>query len=110
MGAFLYSISSGGDRLYFTGRTYRGMKKRGPIHPNVILPFLFLYFFQATHYWLTSGARIEAFLHTHPQPDPGYTYDHFSRVDRWLLFLPMIRAVYLIPYENERTHRLPPLA
>ncbi len=106
MGALLYSRSVGGGRVYYCGRTYRGMRKRGPLQPNVILPFLYLYLIEAIHQWLGYGAQIEAFLHTHPKPDPGFTYSHPSQADRWLLLLPMLKTVYIIPWENQELLRI----
>lgn len=101
MAAILYSRAAGGRKIYYYGRTYRGMRKRPPIQPNVILPFLYLYLVEATRHWLRYGAQIEAFLHTHPKPDSRFSYNHPSKADRWLLLLPMLKTVYIIPWENQ---------
>lgn len=103
--AFVYSATIGGVRKYYIGRTYEGMGKHGMIRANVVIAFLYLYLIQTTKERLKRKAKISAFLHTHPKPPAGFTCRYHSAEDMFLLKLPRIVAVYVIPYENKEINR-----
>jgi hypothetical protein len=98
--AFVYSLRVGGEKKYYTGRTHVGMGSHGRIRANVVIPFIYMYLFQSVIELIKRGARIEAFIHSHPQPGPGYTCRNHSPEDLLLLKLPGIKTVYVIPFEN----------
>jgi hypothetical protein len=106
-GAFIYSRIIDGQKVYYWGRTLRGMGWKKFHRPNVVLPFLYLYLFESIRELLTSKALVEAFIHTHPEPQKGYSCKEHSREDIWLLKLPRIKAVYVVPFENNEINRLP---
>ncbi len=88
------------------GSTYPGMGPKGVIRANVIIPFVNLYLFERLLLWLRFRAKTEAFIHTHPEPQSGYTMRQHSREDLALLKLPGIKAVYVIPFENGEVNRM----
>ncbi len=102
---FVYTSVNKGSKTFFTGNTYKGMRSRGPIRANVVFAFLFMYIFESFFYRIFFGAKISSFVHTHPQPRPGYTSAKHSPEDLFLLNLPRINAVYVIPYENNDINR-----
>lgn len=99
--AFVYSARIGGAEKYYAGRTYSGMGKHGVIRANVVIPFIYLYLIQSIKELVARRGKIAAFLHTHPNPPSGFTCRHHSAEDLFLLKLPRINAVYVIPYENQ---------
>lgn len=99
--AFIYSTEAGGAKQYFSGKAHAGMGEHGIIRANVVIPFLYMYFVQSSIERLKRKAKIAAFIHTHPAPQPGYTCRNHSSEDLFLLKLPGIQAVYVIPYENK---------
>ncbi len=103
--AFVYSTEMGGVTRYFTGKTHIGMGKHGIIRANVVIPFLYMYLVQSITERLKRKANIAAFIHTHPEPPQGYTCRNHSAEDLFLLKLPRIKAVYVIPYENKDINR-----
>lgn len=105
--AMVYSTFRDGKKVYYTGRTYRGTGGFGFIRPNVVLPFVFMYLFQSVIQRLLHKARMESFVHTHPMPGKGFTYRYHSKEDMFLLRLPGIHAVYVVPYENDEISRQP---
>ncbi len=105
--ALIYSAFKDGKKIYYTGRTYAGMGKLGFIRPNVVIPFIYIYTIQSLIQRILHKAFKESFIHTHPKPNPGYTYRHHSKEDMFLLRLPGIKAVYVIPYENNEINRQP---
>ena len=40
------------------------------------------------------------FIHSHLQPPVGYYNDFFSKPDLWVINLPEIDYMYLVPYTN----------
>lgn len=108
-GAFVYTAIKKGERIYYTGKTYAGMGSFWFIRPNVVIPFIFMYVFQSLMQLLLYRAHLSSFIHTHPKPDKGYTYRYHSKEDLFLLRLPAIKAVYVIPYENNEINRHPPV-
>ncbi|MDD4772681.1 MAG: hypothetical protein PHZ09_03660 [Eubacteriales bacterium] len=106
-GALIYSTAEDDCKIYYTGKTYAGMGKIGIIRPNVAIPFVFVYTVQAFIERIRRKASPEAFIHTHPKPDAGYTYRYHSKEDMFLLRLPGIKGVYVIPYENNEINRQP---
>lgn len=107
--ALIYCAKAYGDRYYYIGKTYRGMAQGRWISPNVVLPFLYLFLWEAWKERLLNRATVAAFAHTHPKPDPGFTYRFHSKIDRWLLKLPKLNAVYVVPFENDEINREPHL-
>ncbi|GEM_PF-6471516 len=105
--ALVYSVSVYGDQVFYLGKTFRGMAGHGLISPNVVIPFIYLFTVEALKERLKYQAKVAAFVHTHPKPPPGFTTRFHSKADRWLLRLPTLRAVYVIPYENEEINREP---
>ena len=103
--AIVYAARIGGNVRYYTGRTYSGMGELGFIRANAVIPFLILYLFESLAQRLKRRAGIAAYLHTHPKPPPGYTSRFHSAADLFLLKLPGIKAVYVIPYENGEMNR-----
>lgn len=103
--AFIYTAEVRGVKQYFTGKTHAGMEKHGIIRANVVIPFLFMYLIQSITERLKRNAKAAAFIHTHPAPPPGYTCRNHSSEDLFLLKLPGIQAVYVIPYENKEINR-----
>lgn len=73
----------------------------------MVMPFIYLYTIESTKEWLKHKANIEAFVHTHPKPNAGFTYRSHSKEDLFLLKLPRINAVYVVPYENNELNRKP---
>lgn len=106
-GALIYSVPSDGGKKYYAGRTFAGMGKIGMIRPNVVIPFVFVYIVEAFIERIRRKSSTEAFIHTHPKPDAGYTYRYHSKEDMFLLRLPGIKGVYVIPYENDAINRQP---
>jgi hypothetical protein len=98
--AFIYCLRAGNTLQYYEGRTYTGMREHGLLRANAVIPFLLLYFFQSLAERIRRSASIAAYVHTHPKPPPGFTCRHHSAEDLFLLKLPRIKAVYVIPYEN----------
>ncbi|MDP3387279.1 MAG: hypothetical protein Q8S24_08595 [Eubacteriales bacterium] len=98
--AFIYSIDKGGIKRYYMGHTYSGFGRNKPFKPNVIIPFIYFYAIESILEWFKRGSKVECFIHTHPKPDAGFTYRHFSSVDSKLLRLGRIRSVCLVPFEN----------
>jgi hypothetical protein len=105
--ALIYCAKAYGDRFYYIGKTYKGMAQHRWISPNVVLPFLYLFLCEAWKERLLNQATVAAFVHTHPKPDPGFTYRFHSRIDRWLLRMPKLNAVYVVPFENDEINREP---
>ena len=105
--ALVYSAFREGEEIYYTGRTYAGMGKFGFIRPNVVIPFVFMYMLQSVTQRLLHKARMVSFIHTHPMPEKGFTYRNHSKEDLFLLRLPGIHAVYVVPYENNEIRREP---
>ncbi len=67
------------------------------IRANVIGSFLSGYLFESV-----SESSIVGFVHTHPNPPKGYTSSFASEEDLFLLNLPRIDFVVVVPYENEK--------
>lgn len=105
--AMVYSVSVYGDQVFYLGKTFRGMAGHGLISPNVVIPFLYLFAVEALKERLKYKAKVVAFVHTHPKPPLGFTVRFHSAADRWLLRLPTLRAVYVIPFENNEINREP---
>lgn len=97
--ALIYkTVDADGNELFTFGETKLGDKgnpKLG-IQPNVAASFLSLYFHEKI-----SDASLVGFVHTHPAPPTGYTYESFSDIDLLLKKLPGIDFVTLVPYEKE---------
>jgi hypothetical protein len=104
--AFIYRTENGSSAGFFIGRTLAGMGQHGILRANVFFPFLFLYMLQAVSERAKHNAKIAAFIHTHPKPAPGYTNSFHSAEDLFLLKLPGICAVYVIPHENQEIIRV----
>lgn len=105
--ALIYSRSVMGTKRYYFGRTCRGMRAFGPIRANAVFPFLFLYTMESVKERFINNSRVAAYIHTHPKPPVGFTCALHSKEDLWLLKLPAIRAVYVVPYENRAVIRKP---
>lgn len=103
--AMIYSAFQDKNKIYYTGRTYAGMGKFGFIRPNVVIPFIYIYTIQSLIQRILHKAFRESFIHTHPKPNAGYTYRYHSKEDMFLLRLPGIKAVYVIPYENNEINK-----
>jgi|GEM_PF-1812809 len=103
--AMIYSVAAGEKRIFYCGRTIRGMGRLGVLRPNVVLPFLYLYFIEAPAKAVAEKSRLEAFIHTHPDPGAGMTDRRHSAEDLWLLCLKRIGSVYVVPYENDAINR-----
>lgn len=82
-------VFADGKEYYTVGATKQGQKD------NVILPFIYQYLFEN----VPQSSRV-GFTHTHPQPPQGYRSDFASQPDLFLLKLPGIDVVYVVPYEN----------
>lgn len=98
--AFIYSMKEDGQKKYYFGRTYSGFGRNRLFQPNVIIPFVYFYFVESSIQWFKRRAKVAGFIHTHPKPEDGFTYCHFSSVDLKLLRLRKIRTVCVAPYEN----------
>lgn len=99
-GAFIYSMKEDGLTKYYSGRTFSGSGKNRLFQPNVIIPFVYFYFVESFIEWFKRRAKVAGFIHTHPKPDEGFTYRHFSSVDLKLLRLARITSICVVPFEN----------
>ncbi len=99
---FVYRKKNNGD-LYL-GRTIKGMKDIKKLRANVVMAFIFLYLIESLKEFLISRSSVEAFIHTHPEPDDGYTNKNFSKEDLFTLKMRRIKAIYLVPFENKEIY------
>ena len=95
-GAFIYMKT---DRLtqakaYIIGRTYQG------VSGNVIAGFIAGYLSGVFSGFFSRSVKIVGFIHTHPAPKPGMHNDFPSNADLFLLKLPGIDEVYVVPWKH----------
>ena len=77
-------------KIYITGRTYKGTRN------NVILGFVAGYICGA----FFKNAKLAGFIHTHPEPKPGRHNDFPSKTDLFLLNLPGMHEIYVVPWKR----------
>ena len=99
---FVYRKKNSGE--FYLGRTLKGMKDIRKLRANVVMAFIFLYLTESLKEFLVSRSSVEAFIHTHPKPDAGYTNKSFSKEDLFTLKMRRIKAIYLVPYENKEIY------
>ena len=91
--AILYLKEVDGVTKYYYGRTYEG-------YSNNCIPGLFYGYTTGLIENIFSSRQTVGFIHSHPQPPVGYYNDFFSKPDFWVINLPGIDYMYLVPYTN----------
>ena len=97
LGSFIYKKTNekNNKTTYKIGRTYSGGKN------NVIRGFVVGYLGRTASDFFSSNVETVAFIHSHPKEiDNRYHNDFPSEVDEWLLNLPGIDEVYVVPWEH----------
>jgi len=95
-GALLYEINVDGGKIFSFSKTYKGMNQWWFIRANTLWPLLRTYFWPS---FLRYGGKAIAWVHSHPDCQPGYHNDFPSKEDLFLLKLPRIHEVYVVPYK-----------
>ena len=92
LGAFIYIKADAaiGKKIYILGRTDKGMRN------NIMLGFAAGYICGA----FARKVKMAGFIHTHPDPGAGRHNDFPSKTDLFLLKLPGISEVYIVPWER----------
>ena len=93
--AILYKITTkSGDVRYTYGRTFDGYRT------NTIPGFIMGYTGGGISSLVSSKKEMIGFIHSHPKPKKGKHNDFPSDADLFLLKLPGISEVYIVPYSN----------
>ena len=95
-GALLYEIKVADGTVFSFSKTYKGMKPWWFIRANTLWPLLRTYFWPS---FLRYGGKAIAWIHSHPDCQAGYHNDYPSKEDLFLLRLPRIHEVYVVPYK-----------
>ncbi|PWL93868.1 MAG: hypothetical protein DBY08_04205 [Clostridiales bacterium] len=95
-GAIIYKITGKDNKTQYTyGRTYNGYNS------NVISGFVMGYTTGLGESAISPRKEMVAFVHSHPKPESEYLHDDFpSKADLFLLNLPGIEEVYVVPYKR----------
>ncbi|WP_242978351.1 hypothetical protein [Hydrogeniiclostridium mannosilyticum] len=95
-GAILYKSKNAKTNTvsYSYGITYKGFEN------NTIPGFIVGYITGRFKVTLDPNIEMVGFIHTHPQSEKGYHNDYPSDPDLFLLNLPGINEVYVVPYSR----------
>ena len=81
-------------KTYVTGRTFKGTRN------NVIPGFIVGYLYGFISGLFPGRGKPACFAHTHPEPGTDKHNDFPSKADLFLLKLPMINEVYIVPWKR----------